>query len=238
MAVPRKQTSLTPLIGSAIKRAIFKLDPRELADKLTMRGVHVAGIKRSTGSLTNVVVGKILQIEKHPNADRLRVTQVVFSEEEGAEKHQIVCGASNIAEGDIVPIALPGCVLPGDFAIKISTIRGVESRGMICSGKELGVSEDGEGILQLPKHAVLGQPLSKLLGGNGSAEDTIFEFELTPNRHDCMSVIGIAREAAPLLKTTLKEPKPAKFNATSAFTRLELPGSSMGLPIFSKHSTK
>lgn len=136
----------------------IKLDPRELADKLTMRGVHVAGIKRSTGSLTNVVVGKILQIEKHPNADRLRVTQVVFSEEEGAEKHQIVCGASNIAEGDIVPIALPGCVLPGDFAIKISTIRGVESRGMICSGKELGVSEDGEGILQLPKHAVLGQP--------------------------------------------------------------------------------
>jgi phenylalanyl-tRNA synthetase beta chain len=207
-------------------KADIKLDPRELADKLTMRGVHVAGIKRSTGSLTNVVVGKILQIEKHPNADRLRVTQVVFSEEEGAEKHQIVCGASNIAEGDIVPIALPGCLLPGDFAIKISTIRGVESRGMICSGKELGVSEDGEGILQLPKHAVLGQPLSKLLGGNGSAEDTIFEFELTPNRHDCMSVIGIAREAAPLLKTTLKEPKPAKFKAgahrTSSIIKVEV----------------
>jgi len=204
----------------------IKVDPRELADRLTMRGVHVAGIKRSTDTLSNVMVGKIIQIEKHPNADRLRVTQVVFSEEENAEKHQIVCGASNIAEGDTVPVALPGCVLPGDFAIKISTIRGVESRGMICSGKELGVSEDSEGILQLPKHAALGQPLSKLLGGNKTTEDTIFEFELTPNRHDCMSVIGIAREAAPLLKTTLKEPKPAKFKAgahrTSSIIKVEV----------------
>lgn len=203
----------------------IKVDPRELADKLTMRGIHVAGIKKSSNSLANVVVGKIIQIEKHPNADRLRVTQVVFSDEEGAEKHQIVCGASNIAEGDIVPIALPGSVLPGDFAIKISTIRGVESRGMICSGKELGVSEDGEGILQLPKHATLGEPLSRLLGGSES-EDTVLEFELTPNRHDCMSVIGIAREAAPLLKTTLKEPKPAKFKAgahrTSSIIKVEV----------------
>ncbi|MFM8269058.1 MAG: phenylalanine--tRNA ligase subunit beta [Pseudomonadota bacterium] len=203
-----------------------KVDPRDLADKLTMRGIHVAGIKRSNDSLANVNIGKIIQIEKHPNADKLRVTQVVFSEDEGAEKHQIVCGASNIAEGDIVPVALPGCVLPGDFAIKISTIRGVESRGMICSGKELGVSEDSEGILQLPKHAQLGQPLSKFLGTNAGSEDTIFEFELTPNRHDCMSVIGIAREAAPLLKTTLKEPKPAKFKAgahrTSSIIKVEV----------------
>lgn len=203
-----------------------KLDPRELAEKLTMRGVHVAGIKQSSQALSNVRVGKIVHIEKHPNADRLRVTQVVFSEAETAEKHQIVCGASNIAEGDIVPVALPGCVLPGDFAIKSSTIRGVESHGMICSGKELGVSEDGEGILQLPKHAVLGEPLSRLLGGAKASEDTVFEFELTPNRHDCMSVIGIAREAAPLLKTTLKEPKAAKFKAgahrTSSIIKVEV----------------
>lgn len=206
-------------------KADIKVEPKELADKLTMRGVHVAGIKRSTNSLANVVVGKIVHLEKHPNADRLRVTQVILSDEDGAEKHQIVCGASNIAEGDIVPIALPGCVLPGDFAIKISAIRGVESRGMICSGKELGVSEDSEGILQLPKHATLGQPLSRLLGG-GESEDTILEFELTPNRADCLSVIGIAREAAPLLKTTLREPKPAKFKAgphrTSSIIKVEV----------------
>lgn len=207
----------------------LKVDARELADKLTMRGVHVAGIKKPSNTLENVVVGKIVQIEKHPNADKLRVTQCVLSEEENAERFQIVCGASNIAEGDIVPIALPGSVLPGDFAIKISTIRGVESKGMICSGKELGISEDGEGILQLPKHSGLGQPLSKLLGGE--TEDTVFEFELTPNRHDCMSVIGIAREAAPLLKTTLREPKPAKFKAgahrTSSIIKVEVDDSAV-----------
>lgn len=190
-----------------------KIDAKDLANKLTMRGIHVAGIKDSSDSLSQVKVGKITSIQPHPNADKVRVTEVIFSEEEGAEKHQIVCGAWNIAEGDIVPVALPGCVLPGDFEIKISKIRGVESRGMICSGKELGLSDDAEGILQLPKTAPLGGPVSELLGKGQSEADTVFEFELTPNRPDCMSVIGIAREAAPLLKTTLKEAKPAKFKA-------------------------
>jgi len=198
-----------------LNRTDSQIDPRELANKLTMRGVHVAGIKQNSDALAHVKVGKIVSIQPHPNADKVRVTEVVFSEEEGAPRHQIVCGAWNISEGDIVPVALPGCVLPGDFEIKISKIRGVESRGMICSGKELGVSDDAEGILQLPKHAALGGPISELLGKGKSESDTIFEFELTPNRHDCMSVIGIAREAAPLLKTTLKEPKSAKFKAAA-----------------------
>jgi len=201
-------------------------DPKDLANKLTMRGIHVAGIKSNSDSLSQVKVGKITRIEPHPNADKVRITQVVFSEEEGAEKHQIVCGAWNIAEGDTVPVALPGCVLPGDFEIKISKIRGIESRGMICSGKELGLSDDAEGILQLPKTAPLGGPVSELLGKGKSGSDTVFEFELTPNRPDCMSVIGIAREAAPLLKTTLKEPKSAKFKAgahrTSSIIRVDV----------------
>ena len=207
-----------------LAKSDIKIDPKDLSDKLTMRGVHVAGIKKAGNSLQNVVVGKIVKIEKHPNADRLNVTQCVISESPDAEKMQIVCGAPNISEGDIVPIALPGSILPGNFEIKISTIRGVESRGMICSGKELEISQDDNGILQLPKHSQLGIPLARLLGGG--SDDTILEFELTPNRHDCLSVVGIAREAAPLLKTTLKDPKPPKFrnspHRTSSIVMVEV----------------
>src|SRR5690606_34266542 len=138
------------------------------------------------------VVGRIEKIEPHPNADRLQVTRVLISNEPVAELLQIVCGAKNIAEGDIVPVALVGASLPGGIRIKKSAIRGVESSGMLCSAKELGVADDAEGILQLPKHAVLGEPVSRLLGGQ--QEDTIFELELTANRADCLSVIGLARE--------------------------------------------
>jgi phenylalanyl-tRNA synthetase beta chain len=195
-----------------LAKSDLKIDPKDLADKLTMRGLHVAAIKRPAFSLENVVVGKIEKIDKHPNADRLQVTQVVTKAGENVEPIQIVCGAKNIAVGDIVPIALPGSILPGDFEIKQSTIRGVESFGMICSGKELGISEDSEGILQLPKHSGIGQPLTSLLGGG--TNDTILEFELTPNRSDCLSVLGLAREIAPVLKTKLREQKPAKFKIT------------------------
>lgn len=195
-----------------LQKQDIKIDVKDLANRLTMRGLSVAAIKRPSFGLENVVVGRIEKIEKHPNADRLQVTQVVTSDEANAEFRQIVCGAKNIAEGDIVPIALPGCILPGDFEIKVSTIRGVQSSGMICSGKELGVSEDHEGILQLPKHSKLGEPISRLLGGG--SDDVIFEFELTPNRGDCLSVMGLAREIAPLLKTKIRDPKPARFRIT------------------------
>lgn len=188
-----------------------KIDPKLISEQLTMRGLQVASIKRPAFGLENVVVGRIEKIEKHPNADRLQVTQVIFRE--GDAPHQIVCGAKNIAEGDIVPVALPGAVLPGDLEIKISSIRGVESRGMICSGKELGIADETEGILQLPKHSVLGESVIRLLGGQAS-DDSILEFELTANRGDCLSVIGMAREAAPLLKTKLREPKPPRFRIT------------------------
>ncbi|MBI1861123.1 MAG: phenylalanine--tRNA ligase subunit beta [Deltaproteobacteria bacterium] len=200
------------------------LDPKVLADKLTMRGISVGRIARcGTSGLESVVVGRIERIDKHPNADRLQVTQVVT--EPNGTPRQIVCGAKNIATGDIVPVALPGTILPGNFEIKLSTIRGVESGGMICSGKELGISDDTEGILQLPKHSQLGQSLSRLLGQQ--SDDTLLEFELTPNRGDCLSIMGIAREVAPLIGTQLRELKAQKFKSTphrtSSIISVEVP---------------
>lgn len=202
-----------------------KIIAGELAEKLTMRGLQVGAIRQPSAGLESVVVGRIEKIDRHPNADRLQVTQCVISAAPEAERLQIVCGAKNIGEGDIVPIALVGASLPGGIRIKKSAIRGVESSGMICSGSELGLSDDTEGILQLPKHAVLGEPVAKLLGGK-QEEDTIFELELTANRGDCLSVIGLAREIAPLLKTKLREPKPARFHAsqhrTSSVIKVEV----------------
>ncbi len=207
-----------------LQKADVKIVPEDLAHRLTMRGLAVAGIKKVAGGLNDVLVGKIVKIEPHPNADRLQITQVVFSDKPDAETKQIVCGAKNIAEGDIVPVALPGAVLPGDFAIKVSAIRGVESHGMICSGKELGVSDESEGILQLPKHSKLGELVARLLGAG--QEDTVLEFELTPNRGDCLSIIGLAREIAPLLKTKIRDPKPARFrispHRTSSIVKVEV----------------
>lgn len=188
----------------------IKINPKDLAKKLTMRGLAVDAVRGASVTLESVVVGRIDVIEPHPNADKLQVTQVVISDEPDAEKHQIVCGAKNIEVGDYVPVALPGTLLPGNFKIKPAKLRGVESFGMLCSGTELEISEDGEGILQLPKHAKLGDPISSLLGSG----DTILELDLTPNRGDCLSVIGLAREAAPLLKTKLRDPRPPRFKSS------------------------
>ncbi|MBY0371806.1 phenylalanine--tRNA ligase subunit beta, partial [bacterium] len=201
-----------------------KIVPAELAERLTMRGIQVGAIRQPSAGLESVVVARIEKIEPHPNADRLQVTRIVISDAPEAERLQVVCGARNIGEGDLVPLALVGASLPGGIRIKQSAIRGVESSGMICSAKELGISDDSEGILQLPKHAVLGEPVAKLLGAK--QEDTIFELDLTANRGDCLSVIGLAREIAPLLKTKLREPKPARFQAsqhrTSSVIKVEV----------------
>jgi phenylalanyl-tRNA synthetase beta chain len=202
-----------------------KISAPELAEKLTMRGIQVGAIRQPSAGLESVVVGRIEKIEPHPNADRLQVTRVnITGEGSTVEPLQIVCGAKNIAEGDIVPVALVGASLPGGVKIKKAAVRGVESSGMICSAKELGVADDSEGILQLPKHAVLGEPVARLLGGQ--QEDTIFELELTANRPDCLSVIGLAREIAPILKTKLREPKPPKFrmsqHRTSSVIKVEV----------------
>ncbi len=207
-----------------LQKPDVKISAPDLAERLTMRGIQVGAIRQPSAGLESVVVGRIEKIEPHPNADRLQVTRVVIAAE-SAEPLQIVCGAKNIAEGDIVPVALVGASLPGGIRIKKAAVRGVESSGMLCSAKELGVADDSEGILQLPKHAVLGEPVARLLGG-GQTEDTIFELELTANRPDCLSVLGLAREIAPMLKTKIREPKPPRFrmsqHRTSSVIKVEV----------------
>ncbi len=179
----------------------FSLSPKELADKLTQRGLNVEEIL-STNALPGVVLGKVIEKNKHPNADKLSCTKVDI----GSEILSIVCGASNVAAGQLVAIATVGCILPGNFEIKKAKIRGEESFGMICSKSELGYEkEKSPGIWELDssKPHKLGQLLSDYLGG----ADTIFDIDITSNRPDCLTLIGVAREIASIEKKSVKLPK-------------------------------
>ncbi len=170
----------------------FDGTPAALADMLTMAGVEVEKIETRGVNLDKVVVAQILASEQHPNADRLSVCRV--DDGSGAQPpRQIVCGAKNYQVGNKVPLALPGAVLPGDFKIKVGRIRGVESEGMLCSAKELGVTEEAAGLLILPADARIGAPIEELFPA-----DTIFDVEITPNRPDLLSHAGLAREIAAL----------------------------------------
>lgn len=166
-----------------------------LLEKLTSGGIEVEGVETRGISDPNVVVAEVVSYVPHPNADRLRLCQVTT----GSETRQIVCGAKNFDVGDRVPLALPGAELPGGFKIKESKLRGELSQGMMCSGKELGLANDAEGLLLLPKGTPFG-PLSAVI-----AADTLVEVEITPNRPDVMSYRGLARELAALGGGTLKE---------------------------------
>src|SRR5262245_7750942 len=175
----------------------FNWSTEELAERLTMLGLEVEGVVKKTGEFEGVVVAQILTSEKHPNADKLSVCRVA----DGKGERQIVCGAKNYKAGDKVPLALPGCTLPTQpgqppFTIKVSKMRGVESQGMLCSAKELGIAEDAEGLLILPPEAKVGQPFAQHLGR--ASGDVIYDLEITPNRPDLNSVIGIAREISAL----------------------------------------
>ena len=166
--------------------------PTALAELLTMAGVEVEAIVERGLNLPNVVVAQILTREPHPNADRLSVCRV--DDGSGTQPpRQIVCGAKNFQVGDRVPLALPGAVLPGDVRIKVGKLRGVESEGMLCSARELCLSEDGEGLLILAPDARVGAPISELY-----PPDTILDLEITPNRSDLLSHVGLAREVAAL----------------------------------------
>ncbi|MCX7825293.1 MAG: phenylalanine--tRNA ligase subunit beta [Verrucomicrobiae bacterium] len=176
----------------------FDWPPEHLAERLTMCGIEVEGVEQVGARFDHVVVAQILSVDRHPNADRLTVCRVT----DGATERQIVCGATNHKAGDKIALALPGAVLPGDFKIKISKIRGVESHGMMCSPKELGLAEDAQGLLILEPAARLGAPINEVLGGS----DTVFELEITPNRPDLLSVIGIAREVAALTGNPVRLP--------------------------------
>ncbi|MCC6276526.1 MAG: phenylalanine--tRNA ligase subunit beta [Oligoflexia bacterium] len=172
--------------------------PDKISELLTQGGLEVEGITDQGASLKNVVVAKILEKEKHPQADNLTLCKVST----GNETHQIVCGAKNHKAGDIAVLALPGAVLPGNFEIKISKIRGIESQGMLCSEKELGIAAQSEGIMILPESAPVGEPFSKY----AHLDDVLFDIKVTPNRADCLSHLGLARELCSLLGRSLEFP--------------------------------
>ena len=165
----------------------IQLTPEQLAERLTLLGMEVKGLERWGEDWQNVVVGELLSVEKHPRADRLSLTTVTLGDGQPLE---IVCGATNIAPGQRVPVALPGAVLPGGRQIERTEKMGVASNGMLCSGDELRLTADADGILILPPETPLGSPLADLYG------DIVLDVDVKPNRGDALSMIGLAREVA------------------------------------------
>ncbi|MDZ4677916.1 MAG: phenylalanine--tRNA ligase subunit beta [Oligoflexia bacterium] len=176
----------------------FTAAPEKLADILTNGGLEVEGIANQAKDFDHIVVGQILEKGKHPQADNLTLCKVTT----GEKTHQIICGAKNHNTGDKVVVSLPGAVLPGNFAIKISKIRGIESQGMLCSDKELGLGDSQEGILILPANAPLGESFAKY----AKLDDVVFDIKVTPNRADCLSHFGLAREISGLTGKTFEFP--------------------------------
>jgi phenylalanyl-tRNA synthetase beta chain len=170
----------------------------ELAELLTLAGIEIEGIEKRGANFDKVVVAQISASSQHPNADRLSVCQV---DDGSGQTRQIVCGAKNYKVGDKVPLALPGAVLANDLKIKPSKLRGVESQGMLCSPSELGLSEESDGLLILSPDARIGAPIASLF-----PEDTILDVEITPNRGDLLSHLGLAREIAALVGQPLRLP--------------------------------
>ncbi len=175
--------------------------PEEVEEALTLIGFEVEGVE-TTGlpDLNHVVVGEVLSSEPHPNADRLSVCQVSVGD--GGEARTIVCGAKNYKVGDRVPVALPGAVLPGGFKIKASKLRGVQSEGMMCSAGELGLEDVADGLFILEDRPELGTPINDVFPGG----DVVYDVEVTPNRPDCLSHVGIARELAAYFGLALSYP--------------------------------
>lgn len=174
-----------------------KLSAEKVADLLMLHSFEIEGIEKGGNNLGNVVVGEILEISKHPNADKLQVTKTNI----GKEVLQIVCGANNISVGDKVPVALVGAKLPGGFEIKEAEIRGVKSFGMLCAQDELGLGNDHSGIFILDKSAKVGESLAKILDAN----DCALEIDVLANRaHDALSHVGIAREICALENKKMK----------------------------------
>ena len=170
----------------------------QLADKLTMAGLEVDEIKTIEPAFSGVVVAKILSVRPHPNADKLSLCDVT----DGVATYPVVCGAKNIKAGDVVPLAKVGAVIPGGYAIKSTKLRGEKSDGMLCSESELEIGDDHSGIMQLPQDFVLGKPLEEAL----NLGDVVLDVSITPNRSDCLSMIGMAREIAALTGKTVKVP--------------------------------
>ncbi|MBI4984388.1 MAG: phenylalanine--tRNA ligase subunit beta, partial [Rhodocyclales bacterium] len=177
------------------------LTTMELCHLLTMAGLEVEETQPVAPDFTNIVVARVLAVEKHPDADKLKLCKV----DTGAHGVlQIVCGAPNVAADMVVPCALVGAKLPG-MEIKRAKVRGIESFGMLCSARELGLSDDHAGLLPLPADAPIGQDVRAYL----NLDDTLITLKLTPNRADCLSLTGIAREVAALTGAPLTLPQVA-----------------------------
>ncbi len=188
-------------------------DAATLASRLTMSGIEVESIEPAAGDFQGVVVGEVLSVERHPDADKLTVCQVAGG---GAALLQIVCGAPNVRAGMKAPLALEGARLSAGDVIRKARLRGVESAGMLCSARELGLSEEHEGILELPDELVTGVPLREAL----LLDDTILTLNVTPNRGDVLSVQGVAREVAAIVGRKLTPPA---MEPVVAATRVKFP---------------
>ena len=175
------------------------VDAPALAERLTMAGLEVDAVTPVAPPLHNVVVGEVLALVKHPEADKLQIASVAVGQ---TSPLQIVCGAANVCVGMKAPVALVGAQLPGGITIKRAKLRGVESSGMLCSAKELGIEEGASGLLALPQDAAVGTAVSDLL----MLDDTLIEIDFTPNRGDCLSVAGLAREIGALYGVPVNVP--------------------------------
>ncbi len=182
------------------------ISTEELVAQVTMAGLEVDAVESAAPEMSGVVVGEIVSVEQHPDADKLRVCQVAG----GGEIAQVVCGAPNARAGIKVPFATVGAKLPGDFKIKKAKLRGVESFGMLCAQTELQLGDDDDGLWELPADATVGSDLIDYLELN----DNIIEVDLTPNRGDCLSIRGLAREVGVLNKAAVTEQACAPVTAT------------------------
>jgi phenylalanyl-tRNA synthetase beta chain len=179
----------------------------ELAGKLTASGLEVDTVEPVAAPFSDVVVAEITRCEAHPNADKLKVCWIDFS---GPEPVQVVCGAPNARAGIRIPLAKVGAVLAGDFKIRKAKLRGIESFGMACSARELGLSDDHSGLMELPQDAPLGADLRDYL----ELDDHAIEVELTPNRADCLSIRGLAQDVSASCNTALTVPEMEPVTAT------------------------
>jgi phenylalanyl-tRNA synthetase beta chain len=199
------------------------LNSGELSHALTMAGLEVEDSQPAGAIFTHVVIGEIIEASKHPDADRLQVCKVNI----GNTVLQIVCGASNARVGLKAPCALVGAALPG-IAIKEAKVRGVESFGMMCSAKELGLATEASGLLELPADATVGQDIREYL----SLNDHLLTLKLTPNRADCLSILGIARDVAAITGAPLNVPKITSTNITSQRTMAVLVNAPQACPAY------
>ncbi|QDK96773.1 phenylalanine--tRNA ligase subunit beta [Acinetobacter tandoii] len=185
------------------------IDSETLSDQLTMLGLEVDDLSPAAKPFTGVVVGEVLAVEQHPDADRLRVTTVNIG---SGEPLQIVCGAPNVRVGMKAPVATIGAVLPGDFKIKKGKLRGIESQGMLCGASEIDLEDKIDGLLELPADAPVGVNVREYL----DLDDHVIDISITPNRGDCFSIRGIAREIAVINQMTATAPEIKEVAATIA----------------------